>query len=72
MTSSKVVWTCSTEALTILKRIRDSAVDPETGQKKGPTFPISKAAALVGRTASAVREAGATAASRSRADGLRA
>ncbi|VWX50807.1 AAA family ATPase [Novosphingobium sp. 9U] len=45
------------KALTILKRIRDSAVDPETGQKKGPTFPISKAAALVGRTASAVREA---------------
>ena len=45
------------KSLTILKRIRDSAVDPETGQKKGPTFPISKAAALVGRTASAVREA---------------
>ncbi|MDO6414316.1 AAA family ATPase [Sphingomonas sp. BIUV-7] len=45
------------KALTILKRIRDSAVDPETGQKKGPTFPISKAAALVGRTASAIREA---------------
>ena len=45
------------KSLTILKRIRDSAVDPDTGQKKGPTFPISKAAALVGRTASAVREA---------------
>src|SRR3546814_19057416 len=45
------------KALTILKRIRDSAVDPETGSKRGPTFPISKAAALVGRTASAIREA---------------
>jgi chromosome partitioning protein len=45
------------KALTILKRIRDSAVDPETGQKRSPTFPISKAAALVGRTASAIREA---------------
>lgn len=45
------------KALTILKRIRDSAVDPETGQKRRPTFPISKAAALVGRTASAIREA---------------
>jgi chromosome partitioning protein len=45
------------KALTILKRIRDSAVDPETGQKRGPTFPISKAASLVGRTASAIREA---------------
>lgn len=45
------------KALTILKRIRDGAIDPETGTKKGPTFPISKAAALVGRTASAIREA---------------
>lgn len=45
------------KALTILKRIRDSAVDPETGQKRGPTFPISRAATLVGRTASAIREA---------------
>lgn len=45
------------KALTILKRIRDSAVDPETGKKRGPTFPISKAAALVGRTSSAIREA---------------
>lgn len=45
------------KALTILKRIRDSAVDPETGMKSGPTFPISKAASLVGRTASAIREA---------------
>src|SRR3546814_5439955 len=45
------------KALTILKRIRDGAIDPETGAKKGPTFPISKAAALVGRTASAIREA---------------
>ncbi len=45
------------KALTILKRIRDSAVDPETGQKRAPTFPISKAASLVGRTASAIREA---------------
>lgn len=45
------------KALTILKRIRDGALDPETGKKKGPTFTISKAAALVGRTASAIREA---------------
>lgn len=45
------------KALTILKRIRDGALDPETGQKKGPSFSISKAAALVSRTASAIREA---------------
>jgi chromosome partitioning protein len=45
------------KALTILKRIRDGALDPETGQKVGPSYSISKAAALVGRTASAIREA---------------
>ena len=45
------------KALTILKRIRDGALDPATGAKAGPTFPISRAAALVGRTASAIREA---------------
>lgn len=45
------------KALTILKRIRDGALDPDTGQKRGPSFAISKAAALVGRTASAIREA---------------
>ena len=45
------------KALTILRRVRDGALDPETGQKKGPTFSISRAAALVGRTASAIREA---------------
>ena len=45
------------KAATILKRLRDSAIDPETGQKKGPTFSISKAARLVNRTASAIREA---------------
>jgi chromosome partitioning protein len=45
------------KALTILKRIRDGALDPETGQKKGPSYSISKAASLVGRTASAIREA---------------
>lgn len=45
------------KALTILKRIRDSVLDPDTGKKRAPTFAISKAASLVGRTASAIREA---------------
>ncbi len=45
------------KARTILKRIRDGSLDPETGQKKGPSYSISKAASLVGRTASAIREA---------------
>jgi chromosome partitioning protein len=45
------------KASTILKRLRDSALDPETGRKQGPTFPISKAAKLVDRTPSAIREA---------------
>jgi chromosome partitioning protein len=44
-------------SLKILKRIRDGAVDRDSGRKIGPTFPISKAAQLVGRTASAIREA---------------
>ena len=45
------------KALTILRRLRDNALDPETGQKKGPTYTISRAAKLVDRTASAIREA---------------
>lgn len=45
------------KAMAILKRIRDSAIDEDTGQKRGPTFPISTAAKLVERTASAIREA---------------
>lgn len=45
------------KASTILRRLRDNALDPETGRKHGPTFPISKAAKLVDRTPSAIREA---------------
>ena len=45
------------KAATILKRLRDGVIDPATGQKGGPTFAISKAAKLVDRTASAIREA---------------
>ncbi|WP_121120131.1 AAA family ATPase [Croceibacterium ferulae] len=45
------------KASTILKRLRDNALDPGTGQKHGPTFAISKAAKLVDRTPSAIREA---------------
>ena len=45
------------KSLAILKRLQTHAIDPETGEKAGPTFAISKAADLVGRTASAIREA---------------
>ena len=45
------------KSLAILKRLQTHALDPETGEKAGPTFPISKAAELVDRTASAIREA---------------
>ena len=45
------------KSLAILKRLQTHAMDPETGEKAGPTFPISKAAELVDRTASAIREA---------------
>ena len=44
-------------ALKVLKHIRESAVDERTGQKSAPTYQISKAAQLVGRSASAIREA---------------
>lgn len=45
------------KASLILSRLRDASIDPETGTKVGPTFAISRAAKLVGRTASAIREA---------------
>lgn len=45
------------KSMAILSRLRDAAIDPESGQKDGPTYTISKAAKLVGRTASAIREA---------------
>ncbi|MGB3470151.1 MAG: AAA family ATPase [Erythrobacter sp.] len=45
------------KSLAILKRLQAHSLDPETGAKAGPTFAISKAAKLIGRTASAIREA---------------
>ena len=45
------------KSLAILKRLQTHAMDPETGEKAGPTYSISKAAELVDRTASAIREA---------------
>jgi chromosome partitioning protein len=44
-------------SLMVMNRIRESAINQETGKKLGPLFQISKAAQLVGRTASAIREA---------------
>ena len=49
------------KSLAILKRLQTHALDPETGEKAGPTFPISKAAELVDRTASAIRRPNAMA-----------
>ena len=45
------------KSLAILKRLQLHALDPETGEKAGPTFSISKTAELVDRTPSAIREA---------------
>ncbi|MCW8309087.1 AAA family ATPase [Acidiphilium sp. PA] len=46
-----------TNSLKVMNRIRESAINQDTGKKGGPLFQISKAAQLVGRTASAIREA---------------
>lgn len=52
-----VLSTIYSRAQLVMERIRDGAVDPDSGERQGPTFPISKAATLVGRSASAIREA---------------
>jgi chromosome partitioning protein len=44
-------------AMKVLKGLQAGAKDDDTGQKSAPTFQISKAAQLVGRSASAIREA---------------
>lgn len=41
----------------VLDRLREQGVDEATGEKLAPRFPISRAADLVGRGASAIREA---------------
>jgi chromosome partitioning protein len=41
----------------VLGQLREQGIDRETGQKQAPRFAISKAAELVGRGASAIREA---------------
>ena len=41
----------------VLEQLREQGIDKETGEKQAPRFAISKAAELVGRTASAIREA---------------
>lgn len=41
----------------VLGQLREAGVDAETGEKGAPRYPISKAAELVGRGASAIREA---------------
>ena len=41
----------------VLGQLREQGIDRETGEKQAPRFAISKAAELVGRGASAIREA---------------
>jgi chromosome partitioning protein len=41
----------------VLGQLREQGIDSETGEKQAPRFAISKAAELVGRGASAIREA---------------
>ncbi|WP_454887662.1 AAA family ATPase [Sphingomonas oryzagri] len=44
-------------ARTVLSNIRTHGLDERTGKKAAPTFPISRAAQLIGRSPSAIREA---------------
>src|SRR3546814_12623191 len=41
----------------VLERLRDSARSARADERREPTFPIGKAAELVGRTTAAIREA---------------
>jgi chromosome partitioning protein len=45
------------KAMAVMTALRSDSINADTGRKDGPKFAISKAAALVGRTASAIREA---------------
>jgi chromosome partitioning protein len=45
------------KAQNVLGQLREAGIDRETGQKQAPRYAISKAAELVGRGASAIREA---------------
>jgi chromosome partitioning protein len=51
------VATLAQRASSVLERLRDSARSARAGDRREPTFPIGKAASLVGRTAAAIRDA---------------
>lgn len=51
------VSTLAQRTSSVLERLRDSARSARADERREPTFPIGKAAELVGRTAAAIREA---------------
>lgn len=51
------VATLAKRASSVLERLRDSARSARADDRREPTFPIGKAAALVGRTPAAIRDA---------------
>ena len=51
------VATLAQRTSSVLERLRDSARSARVDERREPTFPIGKAAELVGRTAVAIRDA---------------
>ena len=51
------VATLADRSAAVLERLRDSARSARAGERREPSFPIGKAADLVGRTTQAIREA---------------
>jgi chromosome partitioning protein len=51
------VSTLAQRTSSVLERLRDSARSARADERREPTFPIGKAAELVGRTPAAIREA---------------
>jgi len=45
------------KAMAVMARLREDAINRETGQKEGPIYPISRAAELAGCTAADIRAA---------------
>lgn len=54
---SSLVSSLSARATTVLQRLRDQAREARAGERREPTFPIGRAAELVGRTPAAIRDA---------------
>ena len=57
MTETIDVAALAQRSSAVLEKLRSSARSARAGERREPTFPIGKAADLVGRTTAAIREA---------------